>query len=119
MNNINKKGFTLVEALLVLAIIGVLLLTIIPGIVVIARKNKEKACISTKNSIISTAKMFVAENKYSEIECGDNTIILNKLREYGNLSDITLDERFPDSIIINYNCTTKKFTYTYDVSCES
>lgn len=116
---INKKGFTLVEALLVLAIIGVLLLTIIPAIITITKKNKEKTCISNRENIISAAKMYVAENKYSEIECGDNEITLDKLMDYGNISQVTLDERFPSSVTVTYNCSTKKFVYTYDVSCES
>ncbi len=115
----NKKGFTLVEALLVIAIIGILLLTLIPSIISIINKNKEKACISTRDNIINAAKMYVAENKYEEINCGDNIVNISKLKTFGNLSDTILDERFPSSIKITYNCSTKKFTYTYDVSCES
>ena len=61
----NKKGFTLVEALIVIAIIGILLLTLIPSIISIINKNKEKACISTRDNIINAAKMYVAENNRS------------------------------------------------------
>ncbi len=115
----NKKGFTLIEALLVLAIIGVILLTLIPSIITIINKNKQKSCESTRNSIISTAKMYVAENKYEKITCGTNIITIKNLRDYGNLSDIKIDERFPDSIIVNYNCNTKEYNYTYDVDCQN
>jgi len=114
----NKRGFTLIEALLVIAIIGVLLLTLIPSVIIIINKNKEKTCISTRDSIISATMMYVAENKYSAISCGDNIITLDTLKEYGNLSDKNLDG-FPSSIIVTYNCNTKEFNYTYDVSCES
>ena len=89
----NKKGFSLVEALLVIAIIGVLLLTLIPSVITIINENKRKTCISTKNSIINAAKMYVAENKYNVISCGDNTVTLDTLKSYGNLADKTLDER--------------------------
>ena len=116
---INKNGFTLVELLLVIAILGVLLLTLIPSVITIINKNKEKSCISTRDSIISAAKMYVAENKYDVIDCGDNTVTIDTLKEYGNLTDKTLDSGFPSSVTVNYNCDTKKFTYTYDVSCES
>ena len=116
----NRKGFTLVEALIVLAIIGVLLFVIFPSIITIMKKNKEKSCISTRDSIISAAKMFVAENKYDlNFECGDNILTLDKLREYGNLSDIILDDKYPSSIIVTYDCSNKEFTYVYYVSCES
>jgi len=47
-----------------------------------------------------------------------NEITLDTLKEYGNLSDKNLDG-FPSSIIVTYNCNTKEFNYTYDVSCES
>lgn len=115
----NNKGFTLIEALLVIAIIGVLLLALIPSVMTIINKNKEKSCISTRDSIISAAKMYVAENKYDVINCGNNTITISTLKAYGKISDKTLDSRFPTSITVNYNCTTKKYTYTYNVDCQS
>ena len=123
MINMNKKGFTLVEALLVIAIIGVLLLTLIPSVITIINKNKEKSCTSTRDSILSSAKMFVAENKYDlNFECGrEKTIGLATLKEYGNLNDVEL-EGFPD-VIVTYNCETKKFSYNYEneniVDCKS
>ena len=116
----NKKGFTLIEALLVIAIIGVLLLTLIPSVITIINKNKEKACTSTRDSILSAAKMFVAENKYEKIGCGDNYITIGTLKKYGNLKDVELEGFLDtDTVTVNYNCSTKKFTYTYNVSCES
>lgn len=115
----NRKGFTLVEALVVIAIIGVLMLMLIPSVITITNKNKEKACESTKNSIISAAKMYVAENKYDIINCGNNNVTINDLKSYGNISEKDLDSRFPNSVTVNYNCTTKKFTYEYNVNCQS
>lgn len=121
----NRKGFTLVEALVVIAIIGVLMLMLIPSVITITNKNKEKACESTKNSIISAAKMYVAENKYDIINCGNNNVItidvtINNLKSYGNISEKDLDSRFQNSVVkVNYNCTTKKFTYEYNVNCQS
>ncbi len=131
----SKKGFTLVEALLVIAIIGVLLLTLIPSVITIINKNKEKSCLSTKDSILSTAKMFVAENKYNlNIDCNSNVsgypivkideseISLEILRQFGNLSDKNIDSRFPE-LEVTYNCSTKEFSYNYEneniVDCKS
>ena len=118
----NKKGFTLIEALLVLAIIGMLLLILIPSVIIIINKNKEKACISTRESILVAAKMFVADYKYDAIECGDNEIYIGDLFEFGYLTDEYIDEKFPD-VIVTYNCSTKKFSYNYEdeniVDCKS
>lgn len=115
----NKKGFTLVEALLVIAIIGVLLLTLIPSVITIINKNKEKTCISTRDSIISAAKMFAAENKYDYgFEC-DKTISITfkELLGYGNISKTP--EQFEDDDVVNitYNCDTKEFVIDFDMNC--
>lgn len=113
----NRKGFTLVEALLVIAIIGVLLLTLIPSVIIIINKNKEKTFNSTRDSIISAAKMYVAENKYDlPIDCSGNNnayleISLDNLVGYGNLS--SKPSGFPN-VILEYNCSTKEFNYKKD-----
>ena len=111
----NKKGFTLIEGLMVIAIIGVILLTLIPSVIVIINKNKQKNFESTRDSIIAAAKMYVAENKYDNtiipIDCnGKNEVYidvpLDKLSGYGNLS--TIPEGFPD-IEIKFDCQEKNF----------
>lgn len=119
MKKINKKGFTLIEALVVILLVGIILLTLVPSIVTIINKNKKKSCISTKNSIISSAKMYVAENKYTKINCGANNISVSELKSYGNLADKDLDDKFLNTVVVTYDCTTKEFTYTYNVDCES
>jgi len=119
----NKKGFTLVEALLVIAIIGVLLLTLIPSVIAIINKNKERTCISTRDSILSTAKMFIAENKYDfDFSCGEGQeIYIEDLKYYGNIADDKeFDNKFlEEPVIVTYNCSTKEFSYEYNVDCES
>lgn len=120
MKKINSKGFTLIEALIVLLLIGIILLTLIPSVITITNKNKKKSCVSTKNSIISSAKMYVAENKYTKINCGTNNISVSELKEYGNLTDKVLDDKFLNTnVVVTYNCTTKEFTYIYNIDCES
>ena len=121
----NKKGFTLIEGLMVIAIIGVILLTLIPSVIVIINKNKQKSFESTRDSIIAAAKMYVAENKYDNtiipIDCNGKEEVyidvpLDKLSGYGNLS--TIPEGFPD-IEIKFDCQKKIFDYTYGKSNES
>ena len=120
LNRINKKGFTLIEMLAVILLIGVISLILIPSVVVIINKNKQKTCISTKESIISATKMYVAENKYTKISCGENNISVTDLKDYGNISDKELDNKFTNTNVkVTYNCDSKKFTYTYNVNCEN
>ena len=119
----NKKGFTLVEALLVIAIIGVLLLTLIPSVITMINKNKEKTCLSTRDSILSTTKMFIAENKYNlDFSCGEGKeIYINDLKNFGNIDDDKeFDEKFLNTpIIVVYDCNNKTFSYEYVIDCES
>lgn len=119
----DKKGFTLVEALLVIAIIGVLLLTLVPSVITIINKNKEKACISTRESILSSAKMFIAENKYVfDFPCGEGQeIYIEDLQYYGNIADNKdFEDKFlEEPVIVTYDCDNKVFSYEYNVDCES
>ena len=116
----NKKGFTLIEGLMVIAIIGVILLTLIPSVIAIINKNKEKNFESTRDSIITAAEMYVAENKYNDeripIDCSNGKtevyidLPLETLSGYGNLS--TIPEGFPD-VKVRFDCQEKNFSYKY------
>ena len=117
----NKKGITLIEGIMVIAILGVLLLTLIPSVITIINKNKEKNFEATRDSIIEAAKMYVAENKYNlNFNCSGNStddrVVVNEVNKdnivgYGNLSKWP-DGGYPDIIVI-YDCNTKKFEYNY------
>ena len=60
----NKKGFTLIEIILAIAIMAILILILVPNIFIILNKNNEKSCNSLKSNIESAAKMYVINNKY-------------------------------------------------------
>ena len=51
-----KKGFTLVEVLAVITIIGVLALIVVPGVDSILKSNRDKLYESQINSIVEAAK---------------------------------------------------------------
>lgn len=114
----NKRGFTLVEGLLVIAIIGIILLAIVPNVITLINKNRVKACESTKESIISSAKMYVAEKKYDVINCGENSISVKDLKNNGYLKEVNTDI-YTGNVTINYDCTNKIFSYEYNHACES
>ena len=119
----NRKGFTLVEGLMVIAIIGIILMAIVPNVISLINKNRNKACEETKENIISTAKMYVAENKYDKIQCGDNFVAVLYLKENGYLKEGT--DTIGSEVKITYDCTNKTFTYSVvdnnrqNVTCES
>ena len=121
----NKKGFTLVEVLVVLAIIALLLLVLVPNVFIMINKNNEKSCNNIINNIESAAKIYVTNNKYDlGFTCNGSyqEITLQDLIDTGDLTtdssgkitnpidkkEISLDKSI---VKVTYNCNTKEFNY--------
>ena len=62
---INKKGFTLVEILVVVALISVIMIIAIPSIMSVNKKMNEREFAAKKELIISAAEMYGKDNKDS------------------------------------------------------
>ena len=123
----NKKGFTLIELLMVIVLIGIISLILVPNVITMVNKNNEKSCESFKNNVVSAAKMYVAENKYTEgFTCGAKIpISLQKLVNAGNLSEpvknpvTKSDVNLSNVVNVTFDCSTKKFTYEFSFVCEN
>ena len=125
----NKKGFTLIETIMVIAILALLMLILVPNVIVLINKNNIKSCHNLEDSIINSAKMYVARNKYELgfscnetkslkiqdlVNSGDLKISDNKLTNPVDNSSISLE----NTINIKYNCNNKEFTYEFSLNCE-
>ena len=115
----NKKGFTLIEVIMVIAIIAVLSIILAPNVMVFINKNNKKSCEKVISNIESATKMYVNQNKY-ELNFSCNTskeITLKTLVDAGyltknitnpiNKEEISLD----NTVSVTYNCDNKIFTY--------
>ena len=134
----NKKGFTLIETVMVIAILALLMLILVPNVISLINKNNIKSCQNLKASIENAAKVYVANNKYqlgfscnvSEttsvpktsivkipiqdlIDSGDLKLQNDKLVNPKNNSTIKQDEE----ITITYDCNKKTFTYDFPLIC--
>ena len=122
----NRRGFTLVEVLVVIAIIAILMLVLIPSTFTLINKNNEKSCNNMIKNIESSAKLYVTNNKYDlGFECNSpnnkKNITLQTLVNTGDLTTdstgkiinpVTEDEiPLTTEVEVTYNCSTKKFTY--------
>ena len=124
--NVNKKGFTLIEVIVVIVIIVILSLILIPNVMLFINKNDIKSCEKLITNIESSAKIYVSENKYTlGFDCSNvaKEISLKTLVEEGDLSspitnpktkaDIDLNK---SNVTVTYNCMTKTFTYKVNVT---
>ena len=68
-----KRGFTLVELLGVISVLGIIALLIIPSVEKTISKNKKKGLENQKNTIISGAKNWITDNR--EIVTGNEVIV--------------------------------------------
>lgn len=62
-----KKGFTLIEVLVVIAIIGVILLIAIPSISAVKRSINIRLLDSKKEQVLSAAEIYGIDNKIEVI----------------------------------------------------
>ena len=92
----NKKGFTLVELLAVLVLLGLISLLIYPSIRNLMKNNNEKEYNTYKDLMVSYAKSLSINDKNNGFVC------LNKLKNNG-LKDINSSMECNGYVIINNN----------------
>lgn len=139
MRKLNNKGFTLVEVLAVIVILGVLATITVPAVSTVIEQNKENSYENLQKSIIAAAKIYISDNKYEITlggSCGterpiqqisgtsitNSQIPIQLLVESGDLNDGNGTIIYPkdknlvlvlDSsyVIVKYDCSTKKYKY--------
>lgn len=120
----NNKGFTLVELILVVAIIALLSLIFTPNVLYLINKNNTDTYNDTVESVISATKIYVSNNRYNlGITCTNNkkNITLNELILSGDLSKLpvnscknsSLDFNVNDVVEVSYDCDEKKYNYKF------
>lgn len=125
----NKKGFSLIELVIVITLLAVLMLMLVPNIITIINKNDVKSCHNLEDSIISAAKTYVKNNKYNlDFKCNETKqITLQALIDAGDLelsnnklTNPVTNSNIPYNKVVDviYNCTTKEFSYNFNLNCE-
>lgn len=136
---LNNKGFSLVEILAVLIILGIISAIMVPTVTGILNQNKEKSYEKLKETIISSTKIYVSNNRYDIslmetcssgkkikikqiADSPDNLngkIALSLLANAGDLDEKIVDPRARETklnlensyIIVTFNCNTKDYEY--------
>lgn len=126
----NRRGFTLIEAIMVIALIALLTIVLVPNVMVFINKNNKNSCEKLKDNIKSATKMYVNQNKYELGFTCSNTketkeIKLKTLVDNGNLTSpitnpITKEDiKLENTVTVTFNCNTKEFSYVVNnINCE-
>ena len=128
----NNKGFTLIEMIMVIAILAMLAVLTTPNVIKMINKNKADNYNSVIDSIVSSCDLYVSDNRYklrfnntcpTESESSTITEISTfiTLQDLVNSKDIstpirnecTNEELNYDTIkiTITLDCKTKNFSY--------
>lgn len=109
----NKKGFTIVELLVTVALLAIISTISVISITSFINKNKENNYEILKNTILQASKEYVADNRYGNIDSIitaqyllDNHYITSGLTDPKTGKNIDLN-----SVIITITFQNKKYTY--------
>lgn len=113
----NKKGFTLVELIAVITILGVICMIAIPSYNNYIKKAKDKKCEADKLAIIDATKTFI-NDCISKNKCATNEKISYYVGNKLTVSTLT-DKGYLNSDYAKYNMKSieiKKADDIYNVS---
>ena len=130
----NKNGFTLIETIMVIAILALLMLILVPNVISLINKNNIKSCQNLEASIKNAAKVYVTNNKYQlGFNCNTSektstvTISIQNLIDSGDLklqnnelvNPKNNEAIQPNEIVeVTYDCNKKTFTYGFSLTCD-
>lgn len=126
-----KRGFTLVEMLAVLVLLIIISLVVFPSIINYINSSKGEISDTSKEMIISNAKLYVNNNKttFPTLEghsycmklqtLADNDYIEEPFKDNATGSEIDLENTFVKvQYVYDFDLQTTKYTYDVVDSCE-
>lgn len=122
----NKKGFTMIELIAVITILGIIALITVPVVNNSLKNAREKMFEEQKTRIIDAAKKYALENESiirTDLDKDYTQMItLNQLKNdnYLEKKDIINpinDEVMSGCVLVKYTISNNKFTYNYSPSC--
>lgn len=120
--NMKNKGFTLVELLAVIVLLGLIALVAVPAITGIIKSGKESLSASQKESIIMSAKNWASERENISKLPTDGIcvyITLGTLKSSGYSDLVIKDPKTGEPLSVNIKITRKDKQLIYEVIDEA
>ena len=77
MRNFNKKGFTLIEMLIVVVIIGILAAALVPRLTTVKDKANDVARKANLQQLVTAMSSYVLDNGFVGQQTGDTSDLTN------------------------------------------
>lgn len=124
MKQKSRNGFTLIELIVAIAIMGVLLIITLPIVANIKNSNKEKPYDAYKNSLIAASKLYI--DSYGKDKFGGNNSGCIKIK-YSDLKDKRLIKDFnnkkiscsSDETFIEVRKVLDEYSYKINIVCKN
>ena len=111
----NKKGFTLVELLAVIAIIGVIAAIATPNIIALIDNGKKEQYVADAKELISKAKYYNKQEKYKDLFIVDGACKVITAKKLGFSKEKTVDDTLYDLDNSKVKVCLESNTYVYYV----
>ena len=113
-----KKGYTLVEVLAVLGLLGIILLITTASYNAIVRKTRTDVYNRQVNTIIQVGKDWALKNVNDLSKENENIVLLEELLNQGYLDakeviNPKTEEAMQGCVIITWNESYQQYNYTY------